>query len=288
MREGPTVHALVEEAARRLVAAGIPAGEARLDAALLAGHVLGWDAATLAANRRDPAPDTFAPRYGTLIERRARREPVAYITGRCEFWGHDFEVTPAVLIPRPETELVIEAALDRFPSPRRPARIADVGTGSGCLAITLALAFPDTRVTATDISPEALKIARRNADRHGVSARIIFRDEDLIDDVTGYELIVSNPPYVDPNQASGLPPEVRHEPAVALFSPDAGLRHISRLVRAVEAARGAWLIFEIGFGQHEAVRDLLHASGRWTEVRLLPDLQGIPRAVCARRADAPV
>jgi release factor glutamine methyltransferase len=284
----PTVHASIEAAARRLAEAGIPVGEARLDASLLARHVLGWDAAALVANRREVAPASFGERYRAIVERRARREPVAYITGRCEFWGREFEVTPDVLIPRPETELIVEAVIDRFPPPGFPARIADVGTGSGCLAVTLATTFPEARLVATDISPGALAVARRNAERHGVSSRIAFREEDLLTGAASFDLIVSNPPYVDPADRAGLSPEVLHEPDVALFSPDAGLRHLSRLLRAGGHAAGAWLVVEIGFGQDDAVCRLLEAGEGWTEVRILPDLQGVPRVVCARRSPAEV
>jgi release factor glutamine methyltransferase len=186
---------------------------------VLARTALGWERATWLARRDDPAPADALTTLDGWIDRRERREPVAYITGHREFWGLDFVVTSAVLIPRPETELVVEAALQRLADRDRAWRIADVGTGSGCLAVALACERPDARVIASDIPGEALEVARRNAARHGVADRIEFIQGDLLDPITRIcDLIVANPPYVVERARPALGPEVRdHEPGVALF-----------------------------------------------------------------------
>ena len=176
----------------RLVAAGIETSEAARDALLLAMHATGWSRAAIHARDTEPAPAGFSDRYAALVDRRTRREPMAYITGVQEFWNRDFAVSPAVLIPRPETELIIEAALSCV-----FGLAADIGTGSGCLAITLAAEFPRARFVATDISAGALGVARANAGRHHVADRIEFRETRYLDGVSGpFDLIVSNPPYV--------------------------------------------------------------------------------------------
>jgi release factor glutamine methyltransferase len=164
----------------------VAAGEAATDAEVLARHVLGWDRATYLARRRDPAPAGFESRYAPLAARRERREPVSIITGRREFWGLEFAVGPAVLTPRPETELIVETALDLLGTRRdAPLAIADVGTGSGCLAVTLAREFPRAVVTAVDVSAAALAVARRNAATHGVAGRIHWVEAPLADWLAG-------------------------------------------------------------------------------------------------------
>jgi release factor glutamine methyltransferase len=282
---------VLEREIARLKAFGAPAVDARRDVEVLARHVLGWDRATLLLRRDEPAPGTFESGLATLVSRRAVREPVAYITGTREFWGLDFEVTPAVLIPRPETELVVEralAALDSETSATLPAAVVvDVGTGSGCLAVALARERPALTVVATDVSGEALAIARRNAVRHGVATRVHLVRGDLL---TAFahrplaDLIVSNPPYV-PDESPDVAADVRAtEPPGALFSGPDGLDHIERLVAAALAVvrPGGHLIFELGSGQAKAVRALMVACG-WLDVELWPDLQGIPRVAVARR-----
>jgi release factor glutamine methyltransferase len=268
----------------RLAAAGVPAGEAALDADLLARHILQWDRASLIAHAADPAPGTFAAAYQAVVDRRARREPVALIRERQEFWGRDFTVTGAVLIPRPETELVVEAALDWMAG--RAVRIADIGTGSGCLAVTLALERPSSSVTATDVSADALAVARTNAAR--LNARVDFRIGPLLADAVGpFDLIVSNPPYVAERDRASLPPEVRDfEPAVALFAGEDGLDVIRRLVPAAAAhlsPRGR-LLMEIGHDQAAEVAALIKRTPGLSLVRWRRDLQGIPRvAVIGKR-----
>ena len=225
-----TVHGHVRQARERLVAAGIPAEEAALDAELLARHVLGWDRATLLARSVDEAPSGFDRPYETVIARRRRREPVAYITGRQEFWGRDFLVGPGVLIPRPETELIVEEALDWARTVPRPLHIADVGTGSGCLAVTLALELPSAVLEATDVSGESLAVARQNADRH--LARVRFHLASILAGVgTPLDAIVSNPPYIPRDEYETLQPEVReHEPMTALVGGDDGLTVVRQVV----------------------------------------------------------
>src|SRR5215207_5386561 len=182
---------------RALEDAGVPGAEAALDAELLARTVLGWDRATLVSRRGETTEPAFEAAYAALLARRARREPVAYILGDREFWGLPFEVTPDVLIPRPETELIVEEALAAFGGGQPPATVIDICTGSGCLAVTLAREFGGADLVATDISAAAIDVARRNARRHGVSSRIDFRVADLLDGIAGFaDLIVSNPPYV--------------------------------------------------------------------------------------------
>jgi release factor glutamine methyltransferase len=282
-----SVHERLVEARHVLTRAGIDIDEASLDAEVLARHVLGWDRAALVARWRESAADQFSTALDILVARRAAREPIAYITGRREFWGMDFEVTPDVLIPRPETELVVEEALLFAQEVRVPESVIDVGTGSGCIAIALAREFPLARVAATDTSPAALAVARSNADRHGVGDRVILLEGDLLAKTpAAADLIVSNPPYVPPADAPSLQPEVGlYEPANALFGGDGdGLGVIRRLLAAAPAhlAPGARMIVEFGFGQDSAVREAARASG-WQVVRVSPDLQGIPRVVVLRR-----
>jgi release factor glutamine methyltransferase len=277
----------VTAAAARLSAAGIARDEAERDARLLARWVLGWDAARLIAQGRDPLPPELAARYDAIIERRARREPVAYLVGHQEFWGLNFDVSPAVLIPRPETELIVEAVIERFAKSAAPLRIADVGTGSGCLAVALAHELPRARIVATDTSHEAIAIARRNAAQHGVSDRIDLRRTDLLDEIEGpFDLIVSNPPYVPEIDRPTLPPEVRdHEPAAALFAGPDGLTIIERLLKQAHdrLREGGTLAMEFGHGQSAAIQALVNQTGRFAGVSVRQDLQGIPRVLIASR-----
>ena len=281
----PSLALLARDAARQFDRAGIAQAEARLDAVLLARHVLGWDLATWIVHEQDEATEAFSERFLALVARRIAREPMAYILGRVEFWDLELFVSPAVLIPRPETEILVEEALLRLPA-AGARRAADVGTGSGCLAVALARERSDLHVVASDVSPTALAVAARNADRHGVAARVALVACSLLDGVSGaFDMIVSNPPYVSERDRLALPPEVREfEPALALFSPGEGLAMIRSLVAqaATGLTPGGWLLFEFGFGQHEEVDHLLDAP-EWGEVSIRSDLQGIPRTAVARR-----
>ena len=280
-------------ASQRLRTAGIPPAEADFDARLLAREVLGWDAATyLTSSGEIPGAD-FNERYEALVSRREAREPIAYILGRQEFWGRVFEVTPAVLIPRPETELIVETALDLFPERQAALRMADVGTGSGCLAVTLATEFSQASVIATDTSSAALAVAHQNARRFGVADRIAFVEADVVGQPAvhrHFDLIVSNPPYVRDTDRQTLQIEViRHEPGTALFGGPDGLAIVRRIVR--DAARllkpSGLLLVEFGLGQADQMEGLISATPGLTMVALKRDLQGIPRTAVARGGDTP-
>lgn len=281
-----TIHAHVAAARQQLRAAGLSSAEADLSARLLAEHLLGWSTERFLVEAVEPEPDGFSARYDAVIARRAKREPVPYITGRREFWGLSFEVTPDVLIPRPETELIVEATLDLFPDAAGPLRVADLCTGSGCVAIAIAQERPRASILATDISNAALAVARRNAVRHGVADRMQFECADLLQSVSGtFDLIVANPPYVRSGDRPALQPEVREEPDVALYSGPEGLDVTRRLIADGPAflRHGAHLVFEFGLGQDVEIEDLINASEFLTLVEMRRDLQGIARTAIARR-----
>jgi len=285
-----TYHELTIAARATLERAGIASDVAQLDAELLARHVLAWDRATWLGHRGDTATPSFPAAYEDLIARREAREPVAYIRGVQEFWGREFLVTPAVLIPRPETELLVEAVAS-FLARRPAARVVDVGTGSGCIAVTLALEHPLITMHATDISPAAIAVARENAARLGADARITFvRGAYLASTPAPIDLIVSNPPYVTARDLLALPPEVvRYEPAEALFADADGLRDVRALIDAAQRALapGGMLAFEIGLGQAADVTRAIADAPVLELIDILPDLQGIARTVVAHRVDRP-
>lgn len=247
---------------------------------------MGWDAATWIVRADDAATDAFADAYARLIDRRARREPVAYITGVREFYGRDFQVSPAVLIPRPETELIIDYVLAALPADQF-LRVIDVGTGSGAMAVTLAAERPGWHVEASDISPAAVAMARRNAHAHGVGQSITFLEGDLLLPTMGmFDAIVSNPPYVARRDAPGMVPDVvDHEPHVALFGGPDGLDLPRRLLAqtATRLAPGGVLVMEFGYGQEDVMREAAQAVGLSVE-RVLEDLQGIARTLVAKLA----
>jgi release factor glutamine methyltransferase len=272
----------VAVARRAFEDAGVPTREAALDAELLARRVLGWDRATFLSRRREAPEPAFDAAYSALAARRVGREPVAYILGECEFWGLPFEVTRDVLIPRPETELIVEEALAAFGGGRPPATVVDVGTGSGCLAVTLAREFGGADVIATDLSDAALDVARRNAQRHGMAGRVDFRITDLLAGIAvRADLVVANPPYVARRDLATLAPEVRdHEPHVALFGGDDGLEVYRRLLPAAHArlTRDGKLVVEVGLGQADPVGELAETAGlRLDHTR--QDFQGITRTL---------
>ncbi len=232
--------------------------------------------------RLDRAQQAF---YQRLIDRRLSFEPIQYIVGEQEFFGLRLRVTPAVLIPRPETELLVEAVLARL-SDKEPLRVVDVGTGSGAIAIALAHTRANVSVTALDLSGDALALARNNAAAHGVEDRIRFLESDLLAALRNepaFDAVVSNPPYVPEADRPTLHPQVRdHEPSLALFAGPSGLDLYQRLIpQALALLRpGGLLALEIGFGQGEALRTLLAS---WQGVEFLDDLQGIPRVALAQR-----
>lgn len=283
---GASVTDLVMAATADLVAAGLGATDARQDASVLARHVLGWSLEHWLAHQRDSAPPEFATAFAPLIARRAQREPVAYIIGEREFFFRSFAVTRDVLIPRPETEMIIEAALAATGAMRFP-RIVDLGTGSGCIAVTMAAELAAASVIATDISAPALLVASANARRHGVADRIEFRRGAFFAGLTGpVDLILSNPPYVPEHDRQSLAPEVGgHEPSTALFSGNDGLDCIRSLVALspeLLTPDGA-LIFEFGFGQAGHIKQLIACQPALQLLQIVPDLQGIPRIAISQR-----
>ena len=294
------VRAALKEGMAQLREANVPSFT--LAAELLLMHTLGRDRIWLYTHPENEIDASAARKYFGLIARRAAGEPTQYVNGKQEFWGLEFEVNPDVLIPRPETEHVIEVALERLgargikismrtgePSP--PLRIADVGTGSGCLAVALAHELPHAEIFATDISAAALEVALRNATRHGLASRIRFLQGDLLGPVHSspgsFDLIVSNPPYVAQDHAATLPREVReHEPHTALFGGPSGIEMYERLVQeAGELLRsGGVLVLELGYNSAQHVRAILVAQHHWVNVNVTNDLAGIPRVLAAERA----
>jgi len=286
--EQPTVGRAWELAAERLRRAGVP--DARAESGWLLARLLGTDRGGLLVRRGEPLPGVEAESYRRWIARRERREPAQHIVGTQEFYGLELEVDGRALIPRPETELVVDAALALDLPPE--ARAADLGTGSGCLAVTLAVRRPGLRVLALDRSEAALDLARANARRHGVASRVhAVRAGFSVPPPPAWagatSLVVSNPPYVSEADWSELEPEVRdHDPREALVPGPTGLEAFPDVLRLAAglAHAGAHLLLEIGHGQAASVERLLPPAG-WTLVETRPDLRGIPRVVVARRSD---
>jgi release factor glutamine methyltransferase len=313
------VRIALREAFAELRAAGVPSHT--LAAELLLLHVLSHDRTWVYAHPEEQVSTADAERFFALISRRANGEPTQHLTGKQEFWGLEFEVTPDVLIPRPETEHLIEVALDRIAVREiragRPQtttgeglRIADVGTGSGCIAIALAKELPGAKFFATDISPKALEVARRNAARHSVADRIDFIEGNLLNafSVVGaqhaapllgkdaahespvtshqsrsFDLIVSNPPYIGRREVASLPREVReHEPEVALYGGENGYELYAVLIAqaAQHLKPGGILVLELGHDSLPAVEPLLD-SANWANLGVTNDLAGIPRVIAA-------
>jgi release factor glutamine methyltransferase len=302
------LRAALREAIDRLRAARIPSHA--LDAELLLMHALGRDRTWLHTHPEAPLDQPTAETYFALVARRSSGEPTQYINGKQEFWGLGFEVTPAVLIPRPETEHVVEAALERLGarsselslgSGASSARwqIADVGTGSGCLAVALAHELPRAEIIATDISGAALEVASRNAARHGVSDRVHFLETNLLeallperaapaDRARRFNLIVSNPPYVGRDDWATLPREVReYEPATALLGGQTGMEMYEPLIEQARSLLppGGILIVELGCHSADHVRAIFARQPGWRNLAFTPDLAGIPRVLTSERAE---
>jgi len=264
---------------------------ARLDAELLLRHVLRQDRAWILAHIQDVLDAEHQKVFERLISRRQKREPLQYITGTQEFWGLDFIVTPDVLIPRPETELIVESAL-RTDSGSASPLIVDLCTGSGCIAVSLAKELPASRVLATDRSENALDVARKNARKHQVSDRIRFFHGDLFEpldelDIRGrVDIMVSNPPYVPDGLLCILQPEVRdYEPELALVAGPEGTEIHQRIIKAAPdyLKHHGSLIMEMGIGQAEKVGQMVRASGAFHAPDILKDLAGIERVIVAKR-----
>jgi len=280
-----TIQSALVEAVAALQRAAV--NEARMEATSLLMHVLSVDRAFVIAHPEKELSDEHSNSFGELLRRRAAREPLQYIVGYQEFFKFTFEVTPDVLIPRPETELVVEAALEVV-NREQGISILDVGTGSGCIIISLLNELKNARATATDISSNALEVARRNAQHHNVSDRLTLIQADSLSSLNQREaisLIVSNPPYIPAGEIATLQREVReYEPLTALASGADGLDHIRALLRETPQLlhHNGYFIFEIGFGQRDAIEQLVdRASWRLIEVR--KDLQGIPRTVVLQK-----
>ena len=276
----------LQKASERLNWAGVP--EARKEARSLLAHVLEVDWSVLITDADKPVADVSLSRFHELVSRRMTGEPAQYITGTQDFYGRQFEVNPDVLIPRPETEGLIETAVS-FVSPTiSPFWICDVGTGSGCIAITLLCEKHFAHAIGVDISEAALEVAKRNANAHNVANRVSFIQSDCFDALTRdntFDLIVSNPPYVSAKVLPGLQREVRdHEPRVALTPGDDGLAIIRRLIKEAPPflKPGGHLVIEIGFDQSEKIAELLDPEV-WELLRIAPDLQQIPRIVVLKR-----
>ncbi len=260
------------------------AARSRADATLLLRHVLDIPPAEIYAYRERHLSLLEVRTFQSLIDERVKGKPIQYITGEQEFFGLPFRVTPDVLIPRPETEHLVEAAIARLQN-HSASRIVDVGTGSGCIAVALAHAMPHSEIVALDISATALAVAEQNARQNGVAERIGFLQSNLLAAVVGegFDAVVSNPPYVALSERASLATEVREfEPALALFAGPTGLEIYQRLI--VEAngllASGGWLLMEIGHSQRDAVEKLLRG---WEGVEFISDLQDIPRVAVARK-----
>jgi release factor glutamine methyltransferase len=284
------IHEAIALATQSLEESNIPG--ARLDAERLLAFELGKDRSYLLAHFQDPVPESCAERFLCRISERRRGKPLQYLLGRQEFRGLEFEVTPAVLIPRPETELLVDAAVERF-SEGNPI-LADVGTGSGCIAVAVAVALPAASMIATDLSEAALSVARRNAAHHGVSDRIQFLCGDLLLPLNPFGLdgkldcVLSNPPYVAERELPALQREVRHwEPRLALVGGLTGLEIYQRLLpQALRFLRpGGTLIMEIGYTMQATIAELFDAPWDLEEIR--DDFSGIPRIVIAQKRLSP-
>jgi len=280
-----TICDMLTDAIPRLQEAGVES--ARLDAEVLLAHVLGQSRGWVWAHPEYAPPPEACGQFAALLARRLRREPLAYVLGAWEFYGRSFTVTSDVLVPRPETELLVEA-VSAWARRRHARRLADIGTGSGAIAVTLSLELPDAHILAVDLSSAALSVARRNACQHGVDDRICFYTGDLLQPLRAagmppLDAIVANLPYIAEEEYATLMPEVRDfEPALALRAAEGGLALIKRLIGTAppQLAAEGLLALELGTGQAETVRRLLRQQG-WREIIIIDDYSGIPRHVTA-------
>lgn len=280
----------IDKASRRLADAGIESS--RLDAELLLAEAAGVTRETVVTGSLDLSPATLEKFYA-LIARRERREPIAYILGRKEFYSLDFEVTPAVLIPRPETEFVVSTALECIAG-NANARVLDIGTGSGAIAIAIAVNAPNARITAIDISADAIAVAARNARRHRVEDRVTLRRGDCFEMLDGgapletFDVIVSNPPYLDDSEIAALEPDVRgYEPRVAMSAGSGGLQIMRRVAAGApkHLVADGELIVEVAAGQSAMVAKLVGEAGLRV-VGVINDFVGHPRVVRAQGSGA--
>jgi release factor glutamine methyltransferase len=280
------VHDILNEATHDFEAVGIPS--ARLDAEVLLSFCLGCDRLEFYKNPDMAISETKFAAFRTLIARRLQWEPVAYITGRKEFWSFTLEVNNSVLIPRPDTEVIVEEALDicrKIDSSE--IKILDIGTGSGAIAIALALEITGAKVMATDISPAALNLAQKNADALGLKDKIDFRQGNLFEPVDGiFDIIVCNPPYISAREYEKLPAGVKnYEPQDALLAGKSGLEFDEKLIYQVAGflQKNGWLLLEIGAKQEAGVRGIMETSGCYDSIEMSRDYAGLPRVIKARR-----
>jgi release factor glutamine methyltransferase len=276
----PSIGGALIEGVQRLSESAV--AEPRREAGSLLAHVLNRDRSFVIAHADEALNDEEAGAFRSLIARRAVGEPLQYVTGHQEFFKLDFEVTPAVLIPRPETELIVETALELLHTQPKP-NFADIGTGSGCIAISMLREMPAACAVATDLSVAALAVAQRNAERHGVADRLQLLESDCfstMEAIGSFSLIASNPPYVSHNELKNLQREVNYEPRAALAGGVDGLSVIRRLLLGARPflRTGGYFVFEIGFGQSEAVEQLIDRRV-WRLLEIRRDLQKIPRTV---------
>jgi len=285
-----TIIEAINNAANLLSTAGIT--NARFDAEVLLAHFIRKDRAWLITHRDDTLNDEDRRDFDEAIQRRTRRKPLQYIIGNQEFWGLEFRVTPDVLIPRPETEFIIEATLAIMQKRNQPARIIDLCTGSGCIAVSLAKELTSAHVIATDASKKALAVARENARNHGVTDRIRYLEGDLFEpleelDIRGQiDIIVTNPPYVRSGDLTALQPEVRdHEPALALFAGSEGTEIAAKIISNAPEylKKNGALIMEMGLGQAEALKLMFEATNEYAKPEILKDLAGIDRVIVAKK-----
>jgi release factor glutamine methyltransferase len=280
------VRDILNESTKALEAADIPS--ARLDAEVLLSFCLGCDRLEFYKNPVMTISETQLTAFRNLIARRLQWEPVAYITGRKEFWTFVLEVNSSVLIPRPDTEIIVEEALDIYRTfTSLPVRILDIGTGSGAIALALASEIDGAKVVATDISDAALNLAQKNAAALGLQDKIDFRQGNLFEPVNGlFDIIVSNPPYIAAAEYEELPASVRvFEPREALFAGESGLEFYEKLIyqAADYLQKNGWLLLEIGAKQEAGIRRIMEASGCYDSIEMRRDYAGLPRVIKARR-----
>ena len=279
------IRTILHQATLDIAASGSPTP--RLDAEVLLMRCLGIDRLQLCMNPDRELPDRDSHRFACWIGRRVRGEPVAYIVGEKEFWSLRFEVGPGVLIPRPETECLVEEVLRLFRPPGDGLRILDIGTGSGAIAVALARELPAARVVATDLSPEAISMAGKNARRHGVSDRMVLVQGDLLAAVSGdFDVICSNPPYIPEDRYDELPRGIRDfEPREALMAGANGMDVCRRIIREGFniLKNGGRIFLEIGEGQRAPVEAVFREAGGYQEIRFRKDYGGIDRVVSARK-----
>ncbi len=283
-----TVMECVGSGTTQLMTSGLPSSEAKLDAEVLARHVLGWNRTQYLTYRTRAASPTFVEKFSAFLDRRSRREPVSQILGYREFWGLRFVVSKAVLTPRPETEFLVEEVITIAAHQNASdVTIFEIGTGSGCISISLAKELPQARIIATDVSEDALMMASKNSSAHHTEEKISWLQTPYLENVQGpANFIVSNPPYIPESVASQLLPEVRnHEPKIALYGGKDGLDFIRKLLdlSSHRLVQGGHLLFEFGLGQEAAINKIAATHPQLSILKIRRDYQNIPRIAIIKR-----